>query len=305
MGPIRHRHVAARGLALLDGPRNAPHNGQRHGQRPGQRPGAIGRLAALALAGAAVLNGTVAAQPKVAGAIDAAAACKGRVYLTLDTGSMRDAELIAGILRRHDVRATFFVANERTIHGDHSLDPTWSAYWQARVAEGHAFGSHTFDHVYFRGSDAGRHTVRPQFGAQAGRSLQWDAEAVCREIGRADERFRMLTGQPLERWWRAPGGKAPPEVMRVANDCGWSHVHWSPAGFLGDELPSEQYPNDRLLRQALAGIRSGDIMVAHLGIWSRKDPYAPMLDPLIAGLKGRGLCFATLHEHPAYGRQGR
>ena len=38
--------------------------------------------------------------------------------------------------------------------------------------------------------------------------------------------------------------------------------------------------------------------MAHLGIWSRKDPWAPMLDPLIAGLKRRGLCFATLNAHP-------
>jgi hypothetical protein len=34
--------------------------------------------------------------------------------------------------------------------------------------------------------------------------------------------------------------------------------------------------------------------MAHLGIWSRKDPFAPMLDPLIAGLKARGFCFARL-----------
>jgi hypothetical protein len=57
-----------------------------------------------------------------------------------------------------------------------------------------------------------------------------------------------------------------------------------------------------LLKQALAGIRAGDFLMAHLGIWSRQDPYAPMLDPLIAGLKDRGLCFATLREHPDLGR---
>ena len=75
---------------------------------------------------------------------------------------------------------------------------------------------------------------------------------------------------------------------------------WAPAGFLGDELPSDKFPNDRLLKDALAKIRAGDILMAHLGIWSRADPYAPMLDPLIAGLKARGLCFATLREHPDY-----
>jgi hypothetical protein len=42
--------------------------------------------------------------------------------------------------------------------------------------------------------------------------------------------------------------------------------------------------------------------MAHLGIWSREDPFAPTLDPLIAGLKQRGLCFRTLREHPDYRR---
>jgi hypothetical protein len=44
----------------------------------------------------------------------------------------------------------------------------------------------------------------------------------------------------------------------------------------------------------VANLRDGDIMMAHLGIWSRKDPYWPMLDPLIAQLKAKGFCFATL-----------
>lgn len=225
----------------------------------------------------------------------------GTVYLTLDTGNMRDAELIAGILRKHDVRATFFLANEKTVDGGHSLDDRWQPYWRARLAEGHAFGSHTFDHVYFRAiTQDGRIVVRPQFGADAGRTLHWDARAVCTEIDRVDARFREMTGQALSRWWRAPGGKAPPAAMSAAKVCGWSHVHWAPAGFLGDELPSETHPNARLLQQALSTIRGNDILVAHLGIWSRKDPYAPMLDPLIAGLKSRGLCFATLREHPDY-----
>jgi peptidoglycan/xylan/chitin deacetylase (PgdA/CDA1 family) len=228
--------------------------------------------------------------------------CKGTVYLTLDTGNMRDAELIAGILKRHQVRATFFLANEKTPQGDFSLDDSWAAYWRARVAEGHAFGNHTFDHVYFRGEaqDGSRMLAlaRPQFGASAGQTLRWDGPALCRELARVESRFQQLTGRGLDPFWRAPGGKAPALVMREAQHCGYAHVHWADAGFLGDELPSDRFPNQRLLQQALRGIRDGDILMAHLGIWSRKEPYAPMLDPLIAGLKARGLCFATMREHP-------
>jgi hypothetical protein len=41
--------------------------------------------------------------------------------------------------------------------------------------------------------------------------------------------------------------------------------------------------------------------MAHLGIWSRKQPWAPaVLEPLIVGLKAKGTCFATLLEHPQY-----
>jgi peptidoglycan/xylan/chitin deacetylase (PgdA/CDA1 family) len=41
--------------------------------------------------------------------------------------------------------------------------------------------------------------------------------------------------------------------------------------------------------------------MAHLGIWSRQDPWAPaVLEPLIVGLKAKGLCFASLRDHPAY-----
>jgi peptidoglycan/xylan/chitin deacetylase (PgdA/CDA1 family) len=70
---------------------------------------------------------------------------------------------------------------------------------------------------------------------------------------------------------------------------------------LGDELPSERFSNAHLLQKALQNIRPGDILMAHLGIWSRQDPWAPaVLEPLIVGLKARGLCFATLREHPQY-----
>jgi peptidoglycan/xylan/chitin deacetylase (PgdA/CDA1 family) len=66
-------------------------------------------------------------------------------------------------------------------------------------------------------------------------------------------------------------------------------------------LPSDSHPNAALLQKALKNIRAGDVLMAHLGIWSRQDPWAPaVLEPLIVGLKAKGLCFATLREHPQY-----
>jgi len=220
------------------------------------------------------------------------AACKGTLYLTLDTSNMSQAENIARVLTRQHVKATFFMANEKTVRGDYSLDPSWAAYWQARVAEGHAFGTHTWDHGYFRG-DLPDGKVRY---VRAGHTRQLDAKGICEELRRVETRFRELTGRGLDPIWRAPGGRTTPNVLAAAEACGYRHVYWSPAGFLGDELPSDKYPNDVLLARALKNLRDGDIMVMHLGIQSRKDPLAHILEPLLVGLKERGFCFATLAE---------
>lgn len=261
-------------------------------------------MASLSFSLASAATGSAAGAAPSQPAEAFAHACKGSVYLTLDTGSMSEADRIADILRKHAVRATFFLASEKTTRGDRSLDPGWQAWWRARVAEGHAFGSHTLDHVYFNGvsaqSEARPFAVKPQFGELAGQSQRWSAAQVCSEIERVDQRFRELTGRGLDRLWRAPGGRLPDAVDRSAQACGWSHVPWTAAGFLGDELSSEKFPNRVLLERQLKTIGDGDILLAHLGIWSRRDPYAPMLDPLIAGLKARGLCFRTITEHPRW-----
>jgi len=225
--------------------------------------------------------------------------CAGVVYLTLDTGTMRHAETVADILRHHDVRATFFLANEPTPRGDSALDAGWAAYWKARAAEGHAFGSHTWRHGRISEA-AGGIGYRPQFGEAAGRALILDDAQFCTELRRVDAAFERYTGRRLDAVWRAPGGRVTERARAAGRDCGFAHVHWAQAGFLGDELPSETYPNAVLLSRALRDVRDGDVLMAHLGIRSRKDPFAPMLDPLIVGLKQRGLCFRTLREHPEY-----
>lgn len=235
----------------------------------------------------------------------AAGACARPVYLTFDTGHMGVAPLVADVLARHQVKATFFLANEKTLDGGTSLDDRQAPWWRERAAEGHAFGSHTWNHDVYLADVAGGFRTRPGQGPLAGRPQVLDAAAYCAELQRPADRFRQITGRPMGAWFRAPAGRTSPALLAAAAQCGWTHVGWASAGFLGDELPSDRYPNAQLLERALRDIRSGDILVAHLGIWSRQDPWAPaVLEPLIRGLKARGLCFATLAEHPVYRQVG-
>lgn len=257
--------------------------------------------AKAANAAARAVNQAAQGKPAVA-APAPQAACKGTVYLTFDTGSQSQAELIADTLKRHHIRASFFLANEKTVRGDYALDPGWAEYWKARVAEGHVIGSHTFDHVYLVKDGPGeRITVKPQFGAQAGQLLDWTPGQFCEELQRVDQRFLALTGRHLDPVWRAPGGRVSARTLAAGKACGLAHVAWAKAGFSGDELSSTAYPNAVLLAKSLRELKDGDIFVAHMGIWSRKDPWAPAnLEPLISGLEQKGFCFATLREHPDY-----
>jgi len=250
------------------------------------------KLMALALVAT-----TAAAQP----------ACDKPVYLTFDTGHMGVAPLVAQTLKKHNAKATFFLASEPTLGGGTTLDDSWAPWWRERVAEGHDFGSHTWDHDVFLEyvTDAEgrvvRFKVRMQAGVQKPVLRELTPEQYCASLRKVNERFQAMTGRPLDPIFRAPAGRTSPALLNAAKACGYTHVGWSAAGFLGDELSSQRFPNAELLQKALRDIRPGDILIAHLGIWERQDPWAPaVLEPLMTGLEQRGLCFAPLHEHPRY-----
>ena len=240
----------------------------------------------------------------------AAARCEKPVYLTIDTGHMGVAPLVADVLARQQVKATFFLANERTQpvgarpEGS-SLDEHWAAWWKQMAAQGHDFGSHTWDHVVWQADTAEGLRVKPTAGPRNGERLVLSDAQYCEQLQRPATRFEQMTGQRMRAIFRAPGGRTSPRLLAVAQRCGWQHVPWTPNGFLGDELDSGRHPNAALLQQALQRVRPGEVLLMHLGIWSRQDPWAPaVLEPLITGLKARGFCFETLRQHPTYRAAG-
>ena len=232
--------------------------------------------------------GTILAAPA-----SARPGCAGTVYLTIDTGWGREAEQIAAILHHHGVRATLFLADEPSFNGETTLSDAWAPFWRARAAEGHVFASHTWRHWYFRGDPApGR--VR-YVSRRGGAEEVLDQAALCAELARPIDRLRRIVPEavvlPL---WRAPGGITTPNALAMARACGLRHQGWTANGFWGDELDSAVHPNAVLARRAIARTRDGEVVVMHWGVRSRREPFARVLDKVIAGLQARGMCFAPL-----------
>ncbi len=218
----------------------------------------------------------------------------GTLYLTIDTGWGREAELIAGVLRARDVKATLFVADEPDAQGGTTLGPGWAEFWRQRAAEGHAFGSHTLRHWYFSG-DVGADRVRYASRRAGEGSVVLDGPALCEELSRPVALLRQMAPDanvlPL---WRAPGGRTTPNALRMAQACGLRHQGWSANGFLGDELDSAAHPNKALLAQALQRTRDGEVLLMHWGVRSRREPFGLVFDDVVSGLQARGFCFAVL-----------
>ncbi len=225
------------------------------------------------------------------------AACSGTLYLSFDTGHMEPANAIADILAKHQVKATFFLANEKTKADGWSMDDAQKPFWQRVAREGHSFGSHTWDHFYFRGDVGADGVSYIPWGRPTTEGKTLNRAGVCAVLKKSEARFKEMTGRGFDGIWRAPGGKTTPRLIEFAQSCGYRHVGWTDAGFLGDELSSETHSNLVLLNRAVTKLRDGDVMMAHLGIWSRKDSFWPMLDPLISQLKAKGFCFASIDHN--------
>ena len=238
--------------------------------------------------------------PALAGAAGPApaAVCDKPVYLTFDTGHMGVAPLVADVLARHHVKVTLFLANERTLTDGASLDDQWSPWWKARAAEGHAFGSHTYDHVYWQGDlPDGKFRVKPSAGPQTGKVQTWTAQQYCEEFGHAfhaDDRPRHAAAVPRAgRQDLAGAAQGGPRMRLRARGLG--------AG---------RFPGRRAAQRQIQRPPAGAGAAQHQ---ARRHPAGPpghlvapgplgpaVLEPLVEGLQRKGYCFATLDTHPAY-----
>jgi peptidoglycan/xylan/chitin deacetylase (PgdA/CDA1 family) len=189
------------------------------------------------------------------------------VSITFDDGpNPRATPLILNVLKREQVRATFFVL------GRHA--ERWPALVRRMADEGHQLGNHGYWHRKLHRRGPGY--VRDD--------LTRGTEAICRASG--------LTSL---RHFRAPHGFRSPWVSAIARSLGQRTVGWS-LGVWDSARPGAA----EISRRAVEGMTAGSILLLHDG-----DGYdaegdrlqtADALPTIIHGLRARGFRFATLPD---------
>ena len=219
--------------------------------------------------------------------------CPNPVYLMIDPASMDFAPRIANVLQRQNVKVTFLVSNHRTANGEGSLGNLWGGWWKSVAGQGHEFVSHTYDHVAWRADLPGYRPafrMKPDAGALEGREFTFDPPKLCEQIEHAARRVEDFTGKRSLPLFNLPGGLTSPKLLASASACGYAYIAVTPGRSLTGGLQ---------LKKTLQDIRSGDVMLADLHTAKGAEPWAlNNLEPLIRGLKDRGMCFESLRRHP-------
>lgn len=196
-----------------------------------------------------------------------AAAARGEVALTLDDGP--DPEVtpqVLALLRRHDVRATFFcIAHKAAAH---------PALVAEIVAQGHSVQNHSFRHWH-------------NFSLLGPRGF-------AAEIGRAQQVLGELAGEP-PRFFRAPAGLRNPFLQPVLARLGLRLTSWTRRGFDTREADAH-----RVLERLTRNLAGGDILLLHDGHGARNSQGLPVvlqvLPALLEHIRKAGLRCVTLPE---------
>ena len=188
------------------------------------------------------------------------------------------------------------LANERTQDGDASLDDHWAPWWGARRRGPRLRLAH-LGPWQLDGRPCRMDAIRPSMGP-AGRRVTMDAADLLRRTAAPADRFQAMTGQAMGHWFRAPAARPRAHSLLVAaRACGWTPVGWAGG------LPGRRAAQRALPERATAAARCSASGPATSWWRTWASGRAAILGAGGAGAadrgpEARGLCFATLREHP-------
>jgi peptidoglycan/xylan/chitin deacetylase (PgdA/CDA1 family) len=190
-----------------------------------------------------------------------------RIALTFDDGPCSGyTERILDILRRHDVKATFFVCGQNVERSPETL---------RRVqAEGHTIGNHGYSHPF------------PFFRSRA---------FFAREIDLTQEAIEKVTRE-RPKFFRPPFGARWLGLHSVLKGRGLSLVNWSDTGY------DWKLDTEGIVRETLKTLRPGSIILLHDGRRTYppervdRSPTVKALPAILEGAVKAGFTFVSLEE---------
>ena len=187
-----------------------------------------------------------------------------RVAITFDDGpDRRFTPQVLDILKKHDVKATFFLMGSRV----KGLPEITERIHQ----EGHVIGNHSYWH--------------PKVYAESIERMVWEVEET-------DKQIQETVGY-LPKLFRAPYGGLQRQHVEKLGEMGKSVIGWTV-----DSLDWKQIPADEVQHNVLKDVHPGAIILMHCaGDWTQDlSGMTTALDELLPKLKEQGYELVTVPE---------
>lgn len=185
------------------------------------------------------------------------------IYLTFDCGYENgNTEPILDALKKHDVKATFFVVG--------NFLETSPEIVKRMIAEGHTVGNHTYHHLDMSSISS--------------------MDAFKKETQDVENLFEQITGTPITKFYRPPQGKYNIENLKMAQELGYHTFFWSLAYV--DWYQDKQPTKDEAFGKLLKRIHPGAIVLLH----STSSTNAQILDELLTKWEEMGYTIKPLTE---------
>ena len=185
------------------------------------------------------------------------------IYLTFDCGYENgNTEPILDALKKHDVKATFFVVG--------NFLETSPEIVKRMIAEGHTVGNHTYHHLDMSSISS--------------------MDAFKKETQDVENLFEQITGTPITKFYRPPQGKYNIENLKMAQELGYHTFFWSLAYV--DWYQDKQPTKDEAFGKLLKRIHPGAIVLLH----STSSTNAKILDVLLTTWEEMGYTIKPLTE---------
>lgn len=194
---------------------------------------------------------------------------KKTAYLTFDDGPSKNTYKVLDILKRYDIKATFFIVGT-------NVTPEYEKLLKDMEKEGHTIGIHTFTHKY--------------------NYIYTSASNYIEDFDKAWEQLkRILNKQPDI--YRFPGGSCncyvgrfKSEIVKTLKSRGFTYYDWNVSGEDSVGKPS----SDTIIQNVLTDVERFNKPIILLHDSSINDNTVVALESIILGLKERGYEFGTL-----------
>ncbi len=184
-----------------------------------------------------------------------------QIALTFDDGpSIQNTEEILAILKKYDIRATFFVIGQNAAADPDRIRMIYDA--------GHEIGNHTYTHAYIS---------------------KISEEALRREIQKTENVLTSITGQ-RPKVFRPPGGFYDNKSLEILEEMGYRSILWS--------LDTKDWcmpKSDTIASKIEASAVGGDIILFH-DLNDKRLPTPKVLERILPYLKENGYKFVTISE---------